>query len=102
MEDPAWQRISRENIAESLKQGAEGWTDESLVLHGGWDFDPGQVRTRVTWWHGDDDMNVPLSAARRAATGLPKVDIRTWHGEGHFVSLTHDREIVQDLLSRST
>jgi len=102
MEDPAWQRISRENIAESLKQGAEGWTDESLVLHGGWDFDPGQVRTRVTWWHGDDDMNVPLSAARRAATGLREVDVRTWHGEGHFVSLTHDREIVQDLLSRST
>jgi hypothetical protein len=42
-----------------------------------------------------------LSAARRAAAGLPKADIRTWHGEGHFVSLTHDREIVQELLSRS-
>ena len=102
MEDPAWQRMSRGNLAEALKQGAEGWTDESMAMHRDWDFDPGQVRTRVTWWHGDDDMNAPLSAARRVAERIPKVDLRVWHGEGHFVSVTHDREIVQELLDRST
>src|SRR5207248_1739607 len=30
MSDPVWQRMSRENIAEALRQGAEGWTDESF------------------------------------------------------------------------
>ena len=102
MADPAWQKMSRENIAETLKQGAEGWTDESFAMHGEWDFDPADVRTSVTWWHGDDDMNAPLSAARRIVGQLPNVDLRVWHDEGHFVSLTHEKEILQELLSRST
>ncbi|TMD15235.1 MAG: alpha/beta hydrolase [Chloroflexi bacterium] len=102
MTDPLWQRMSRENIAETLRQGAEGWTDESLAMHREWDFDPGDVKSSVTWWHGDDDMNAPLSAARRVVARLPGVDLRVWHDEGHFASLIHDREIVAELLSRSS
>jgi pimeloyl-ACP methyl ester carboxylesterase len=101
MSDPEWQRMSRENLAETLKQGAEGWADESYAMHGRWDFDPADVKTSVTWWHGDDDMNAPLSAARRVVGQLRQVDLRIWHEEGHFASLTHDPEIVQELLSRS-
>ncbi len=101
MSDPAWQRMSRENIAETLRQGAEGWADESLAMHREWDFDPGDVQASVTWWHGDDDKNAPLSAARRVVAKLRNVDLRVWHHEGHFASLTHDREIVGELLSRA-
>jgi len=101
MADPAWQRIERENLAETLKQGAEGWTDESYAMHQPWDFEPADIKTSVTWWHGDDDKNAPLSAARRVVAQLPKVDLHVWRAEGHFASLTHDREIVADLLSRS-
>jgi hypothetical protein len=32
---------------------------------------------------------------------LNKVDLRVWHNEGHFASLTHEAEIVRELLSRS-
>ena len=102
MRDPAWQRRQRENVAETLKQGAEGWTDESIAIHKPWDFELADVQGSVTWWHGDDDKNAPLSAARRAVSKLRKVDLRTWHHEGHFVSLTHDREIVSELVSRVT
>ncbi len=102
MSDPVWQRLSRENIAETLRQGAEGWTDESIAMHARWDFDPSEAQTSVTWWHGDDDMNAPLSAARRVVATLPRVELRLWHGEGHFASITHDREIVQELLARSS
>lgn len=102
MADPAWQKMSRENIAETLKQGAEGWADESFAMHGEWDFDPHDVQTSVTWWHGDDDMNAPLSAARRVVAELRNVDLRVWHDEGHFVSVTHEKEILEELLSRST
>jgi pimeloyl-ACP methyl ester carboxylesterase len=102
MSDPTWQRLSRENVAETLRQGAEGWADESLAMHRKWDFDPSEVETSVTWWHGDDDKNAPISAARRVVAELQRVDLRVWHHEGHFASLTHDKEIVQELLSRST
>ena len=53
MSDPAWRRISRANTGEALRQGAEGWTDESMALHRGWDFDLKTVRQTVTWWHGE-------------------------------------------------
>jgi len=101
MADPAWQRIERENLGETLKQGAEGWTDESFAMHGSWDFDPSVIETSVAWWHGDDDKNAPLSAARRVVARLRKVDLHVWNHEGHFASLTHDKEIVGELLSRS-
>src|SRR5712664_3600000 len=101
MENPAWQRTSRTNTAEALRQGAEGWTDESMALHRPWDFDPERIRSTVTWWHGDNDMNAPLTAAKRAAARLKSVDLRVWHNEGHFASLTHEAEIVRELLSRS-
>jgi len=101
MSDPVWQKMSRDNIAETLKQGAEGWTDESFAMHGEWDFDPSAIKTSVTWWHGDDDMNAPLSAARRVVAKIPQVDLRVWHGEGHFVSVTHEREILDELLRRA-
>ena len=87
--------------AEALRQGAEGWTDESLALHGEWDFDPGAIRAPVTWWHGDDDLNAPLSAAERAAARVPGADLRILRGEGHFASLTHAEEIGRELLTRA-
>jgi pimeloyl-ACP methyl ester carboxylesterase len=101
MADPAWQKVSHADTAEALKQGAEGWTDESLALHHDWDFDLGQVQTTVTWWHGDDDKNAPLSAARRAASKLRQVDLRVWKSEGHFAPTIYQREVMQELLSRA-
>jgi pimeloyl-ACP methyl ester carboxylesterase len=102
MEDPAWRRIVRANNAEALRQGSEGWTDEAMALHNDWGFDLGSIQSEVTWWHGDGDMNAPLSAAKRAAAKLLKVDLRVWQHEGHFASLTHEEEIVRELLGRST
>jgi pimeloyl-ACP methyl ester carboxylesterase len=101
MQNPAWQRISRAGVGEALRQGAEGWTDESMALHRDWDFDLDAIRATVTWWHGDSDMNAPLSAARRAIERMREVDLRVWKHEGHFASVIHEPEIVRELLSRS-
>ena len=38
---------------------------------------------------------------KRAAARLPQVEVRIWHNEGHFASLTHEGEIVRDLIERS-
>lgn len=102
MSDPLWQKMSHDNLVETLRQGAEGWTDESFAMHRDWDFDPADVKASVTWWHGNDDKNAPLSAARRVVAKLADAELRTWYDEGHFASLTHDKEIVSELLARST
>jgi pimeloyl-ACP methyl ester carboxylesterase len=101
MQDPAWLRMVRAGNAEALRQGADGWTDEVMALHRDWDFELESVQATVTWWHGDDDMNAPLSAAQRTAARLRRVDLRVWHGQGHLAALEHEREILEELLGRS-
>ncbi|GAC1645602.1 MAG: alpha/beta hydrolase [Candidatus Dormibacteraceae bacterium] len=101
MEDPVWQRISRTSVGEALRQDAAGWTDETMAMINDWDFELEEVGAKVTWWHGDNDKNAPLSAARRAAARLRDVDLRVWRREGHFASMVHEAEIVRELLNRS-
>jgi pimeloyl-ACP methyl ester carboxylesterase len=101
MSNPEWRRKNAEDVAEALRQGAEGWADESLAMHGEWDFDPGQIRTSVVWWHGRGDANAPFSAAERAAARVPGAEMRVLAGEGHFATLAHTEEILKELLARA-
>lgn len=101
MARPAIQELGRADLAEALRQGAEGWADESYAMRGDWDFDPGLIKASVTWWHGDSDRNAPLSAARRAVARIPHGQLRVWHGEGHMAFNAHEREVMADLVSRS-
>jgi pimeloyl-ACP methyl ester carboxylesterase len=51
VDNPLWQRIDRANSAEALRQGAQGWADETLALLGTWDFRPRDLNKRdlVAW-----------------------------------------------------
>jgi pimeloyl-ACP methyl ester carboxylesterase len=100
MADPAWQRIDRANSREALRQGAEGWTDEVLALVREWDFEPAQVQACVTWWHGSDDANAPLSAAQRVLAQVRQSQLHVWHNQGHFASITHEGAIIRELLGQ--
>jgi len=101
MSDPAWQRVDRANTVEALREGAEGWADETLALVGAWDFDPGSVHAQVTWWHGADDANAPLSAAERVVAQLPQARLNVWYHQGHFAAIRHEPEALQELLKRA-
>lgn len=101
MADPAWQKGNAADTAEALRQGAEGWTDESMAMHGDWDFDPGRIRASVVWWHGRGDLNAPFTAAERAVARVPGARLEVLAGEGHFATLAHTEEILQELLSRT-
>lgn len=101
MADPAWQRGNTADTEEALRQGAEGWTDESMALHADWDFDPAAIRASVVWWHGRGDLNAPFTAAERAVARVPGARLEVLAGEGHFATLTHTEEILRELLTRA-
>jgi len=52
-------------VTESLRQGLDGWIDESVALDSVWNVDPTRVSTNVTWQHDERDRNAPFEAARR-------------------------------------
>ena len=101
MARPAVRRSSSADLEEALRQGAEGWADESFANRGEWDFDPADIGASVTWWHGDADKNAPLSAARRTVARIPKAVLRIWRGEGHAGFNAHEGEVLTELLRRS-
>ena len=101
MARPEMQQVRTADLAEALRQGAEGWADESFAMRGDWDFDPDGIKASVTWWHGDGDMNAPLSAARRAVARIPGAQLRVWQGEGHLAVGAHEAEVMAELLRRS-
>jgi pimeloyl-ACP methyl ester carboxylesterase len=100
MEDPAWQRVLVEDVTEAFRPGAEGWTDEAMVLNLPWDFDPSDVRCSVTWWHGANDANVPLTAAKRVIEEMSTVELRIWDDAGHLEPYRRHDEILGELLAR--
>jgi len=100
LEDPDWQRVLVEDVGESLRPGAEGWTDEGLALTLPWDFDPTAVACSLTWWHGANDANAPLSGVHRLLATMDRVDLRLWEEAGHLEPFHRHDEILSELLAR--
>jgi pimeloyl-ACP methyl ester carboxylesterase len=97
MADPAWQAAMTQGLREALRPGAEGWTDESLIVLGAWDLTPEHVTTDVTWWHGRHDANAPLSAVQRLITRLPHGHLRIWDSGGHLEAHHHEPDILHHI-----
>lgn len=101
MNDPLWQAAFVRAVRESLAQGLDGWVDESMVIASPWSgFELADVRTSLTWWHGAEDRNVPLSAARRLVDKLPNATLKVWARAGHLTPYRLEGEILDELLSR--
>ncbi len=100
MNDPAWQSVLVESVTEALRPGVEGWADEAMALLGEWDFDPSEVESTVTWWHGEHDANAPVAAVGRLLADMEVVDLRIWADAGHLEPYRRHDEILEELLSR--
>jgi pimeloyl-ACP methyl ester carboxylesterase len=102
MAEPAWQEAFAVGVQEALRQGADGWADESIALLTRWDdVDLAAVRTSLTWWHGAADANAPLSAAERLLAQIPHAELRLFEPhEGHMAGYHREGEILDELLAR--
>jgi pimeloyl-ACP methyl ester carboxylesterase len=101
MSEPAWQTSHSNGVREALRQGGEGWTDETLAILSPWGFEPEQVKAHVAWWAGDADINCPISAVRRYVARLPSADLHVWEGAGHLRQYLRSGEFLPDLVRRA-
>jgi pimeloyl-ACP methyl ester carboxylesterase len=100
--NPAFQAIFREATGLSLRRGVEGWADDTTaLLDDEWGFDPGEIRSPVHFWHAALDNAVRLTATQRLKDSCPGAELTLWPHEGHLGSLTHEGEVISDLLARA-
>jgi pimeloyl-ACP methyl ester carboxylesterase len=60
-----------------------------------WRFRLEDIAAPVAVWHGDVDVNVPVSHGRGQADRIPNAKLRLCPGEGHFLFIEHAAEILR-------
>ncbi len=72
-----------------------GVVDEYLAIVAPWGFRPEDVTTPVCIYQGAADTLVPEEWGRMLAKRIPNASIALYPGEGHFISLTRRREVLE-------
>jgi pimeloyl-ACP methyl ester carboxylesterase len=75
--------------------------DDYLVCRRHWGFDPTEVRSPVTLWHGRGDRLVPLAHSLSLAAAIPACMTRVDPTGGHFFYSRRLAEIVGPLVPRA-
>jgi pimeloyl-ACP methyl ester carboxylesterase len=96
---PEIRRMLMENYSEAMRAGVRGFAREAVILSNSWGFRLEDISIPVDVWHGEEDANVSLSAARHVANTIPVCHATFLPGKGHWLYLEHWEEILSSLLS---
>ena len=91
---PGVKAMVMESYLEAMRAGVRGFARDSIILSNPWGFRLGDIRVPVHVWHGEQDANVSLSAARYVAEAIPGCQATFLADEGHWLFLDHWPEIV--------
>jgi pimeloyl-ACP methyl ester carboxylesterase len=100
--DPGTLRILTAELFERFRQGSHGPAYERELYGKDWGFRLEDVSPDVDvhLWHGELDMNVPVSMGRSLAEAIPNCETEFYAEEGHYSTvLNHLEEIIKTLSS---
>ena len=83
---------------EAVRKGAKGTAyDVQLYAHE-WDFNLEEIQMPLTWFHGEQDRNVPITLIKRVAAGVPTIQLITYPQEGHISLSINQFEAIAKVL----
>ena len=90
-----------EIVRESFRQGNLGPTHDGKLYGQPWGFNLEDIDfKKVYLWHGELDINVPISMGRAMAEAIPNCTATYYPNEGHFsIIFNHAQEILKTLVS---
>ena len=100
--NPQMLRLLSVELYEAFRQGADGPAYEKELYLRDWGFKLQDISPAVDvhLWHGELDVNVPVSMARTVAKAIPNCKTKFYAEEGHYSTiLNHSEEIIQTLSS---
>lgn len=100
--DPSTFKLLTEELFEAFRQGAHGPAYERELYRKDWGFALEDLSPEVDihLWHGELDVNVPVSMGRAVAEAIPNCKAKFYAGEGHYSTvLNHLEEIIGTMSS---
>lgn len=87
-----------QGVRESMRQGTKGpaWDMQLYVRE--FDFRMDEVRMPLTFFHGEDDVNVPIALVRRVVSELPNARLISYANEAHLSTLVNHIEEISNTL----
>lgn len=85
------------DFGEATRQGTLGVAWDLVMYAQPWGFQLDDVPIDVYLWHGEADTDVPITFARRVAERIPRCHAKFFQGDGHFMAITHSREILRTM-----
>ncbi|MFC1905171.1 alpha/beta fold hydrolase [Chloroflexota bacterium] len=100
LDQPELAKAYIDTIGESLRLGVGGANREATLYTRPWQFRLQDITTEVHLWHGELDLNVPISVGRYVANAIPNCHATFLKDEAH-ISLPHNhiREILNILVA---
>jgi pimeloyl-ACP methyl ester carboxylesterase len=87
-------------FGEALRSGIDGLDQDAALYAHPWGFQLQDIAVEVHLWHGEPDINVPVSVGRYVADAIPNCRARFFPDEGHFsIARNHIREILNVLVA---
>lgn len=94
-ENPEIRNSFLRNLEESLRHCEDSLARDYALATRDWGFALENIQTRVSLWHGSDDLNTPPAMAEYLAKRLPHHQLHWLPGEGHLCLFTHWKEILR-------
>lgn len=104
IKDPAYWPAFVETAKESFVQGSEASSWEANLNGSDWGFEledlhVGKEGVKLTLWHGTEDSNTGVDAARKAKEAIAESELHVIEGEGHLSYVIKQvDEILTDLV----
>jgi pimeloyl-ACP methyl ester carboxylesterase len=95
---PSIKGMLMKSYLEATRNGLQGFAHEAVLLSNPWGFSLDEILLPVHLWHGEQDANVSLSAARYMAETISGCRATFLADEGHWLILRHWEEILSALL----
>jgi len=100
LRNPTFRSSFIEDSIESFRQGFKGVYQEGKIYSKSWDFNIGDIspNLKVCLWHGEADLNVPVSMGYAMCKAIPNCTGKFYPEEGHFsVVFNYFEEIITSL-----
>jgi pimeloyl-ACP methyl ester carboxylesterase len=100
LDQPELAALFIEGMREAFRNGIRGANQEAALYARPWGFKLQNITTEVHLWHGEQDLNVPVSVGRYIADAIPNSNAIFHNMEGHFtLPHNHIREILSILVA---